>query len=212
MSNFKRVIDWNIAARKTSDEKVSDVMIDNQVQRVVEEANELVAAIDNSDRVEILDAVCDIMFTYYMLVHQVVDTQDFEIGLELKQNSNLRMCAVDLLHILKTATSVQEVLFAAYQVESMKSILESEGYDVDGAFAAVCDNNDLKFVDVDTATEAVKALTEASGQDHTCVSLKDFDGSPYDSSLYFISRNSDNKVCKPLSHPKVDLLPFLPQA
>lgn len=74
---------------------------------------------------------------------------------------------------------------------------------VDEAFDAVMDNNDLKYTQ--NYDEAFDAVQHYGADKFNIQEWVDKD----DISYFSVHRNSDNKICKLLDHPKVDLTEFL---
>ena len=201
--SFKRVIEWNRAAGKM---EYTFSAVEKQIGYTVEEIDELLEAVDNHDALEQLDAVCDIMFTYYQLFHQVTKstTLDVTIG-QLPTDFDPVEAAKKLKNVITTATNASEVMFAAHEVESIKKHYESLGYDVESAFKAVCDNNDMKFIySREDALEVANTLEKASSLSHTIVELVDKEG-------YWVRRDVDGKISKAPWHRPVNLVPFLPK-
>lgn len=71
------------------------------------------------------------------------------------------------------------------------------------AFDAVMDNNDLKYTQ--NYDEAFDAVQHYGADKFNIQEYVDAD----DVSYFSVHRNSDNKICKLLDHPKVDLAEFL---
>ncbi len=78
-------------------------------------------------------------------------------------------------------------------------------HDHEGAMQAVCGNNDLKVFT--SRSECESAAGRIFFENHEDVHVKDaeFEGKTY----YSIKRDSDNKIMKPIGHPKVDLAAFV---
>lgn len=77
------------------------------------------------------------------------------------------------------------------------------GLDAEKAFDAVMDNNDLKYTQ--SYDEAFDAVQHYGPDKFNIQEYVDKD----DISYFSVHRNSDNKICKLLEHPKVDLEEFL---
>jgi hypothetical protein len=77
------------------------------------------------------------------------------------------------------------------------------GHDYEGAIQAVCDENHTKYTtDYDFAEETLETLYDVDNYDITIVE----EGANV---YYSVHRISDNKVCKLIGHPKVDLSSFI---
>lgn len=90
-----------------------------------------------------------------------------------------------------------------YTVFALPRELEALGYDVFGAFEAVCENNDSKFVK--TASEAEMSVRHYQAQGVGCKSVYNEKHNCYS------VVNSNGKVIKPLGYKSVVLDSFLPK-
>ncbi len=121
----------------------------------LEEANEISDAAVISDYVEILDGVCDNLFTLAQLI----------------------------------------------------GMLEAAGFDVDGAYKAVLDNNNTKVFN--TFFEACEAKEKLEDRDD----IEYFIETNYvDGLSYYVVVRSDGKVMKPFNFIPVDLTKFVPKS
>lgn len=92
--------------------------------------------------------------------------------------------------------------------KNFENRLKKYGYDVDGAFRAVCLNNDLKYTRDKTLVEQwVKEISNAHPHYDFFINTSDCN----DGTFYCVKRVGDDKVMKPLDHPKVDLRCYLPK-
>lgn len=84
-------------------------------------------------------------------------------------------------------------------------MLQQAGYDVIGAFEAVCDNNDSKvFSSYYKAVEAKEQLEERDDQEYT------IETSVYDGIPYYSVRRFDGKIMKRIGFVPVELDEFVP--
>lgn len=74
-----------------------------------------------------------------------------------------------------------------------------------GAMKAVCENNDLKYSLSRSQAEQWAGEIEKATGETVHVKAGVFDHQTY----YSVQRDSDNKIMKPVGHPKVDLSPFI---
>lgn len=78
-------------------------------------------------------------------------------------------------------------------------------HDHEGAMQAVCGNNDLKYTLARSQAEAwAGEIEKVKGLDVN-VQMSEFEGKNY----YSVHANADNKIVKPVNHPKVDMTPFI---
>lgn len=86
-------------------------------------------------------------------------------------------------------------------------MLEAAGYDVIGAFEAVCNNNDSKvFSSYYEAVEAKEKLEERDDQEYS-IETAICNGMPF-----YSVRNYYGKISKPVNFKGVDLKPFIPRS
>lgn len=86
-------------------------------------------------------------------------------------------------------------------------MLEKAGYDVKGAFDAICDNNDSKvFSSYYEAVEAKEKLEERDDQEYS-IETAICNGMPF-----YSVRNYYGKISKPVNFKGVDLKPFIPRS
>lgn len=100
----------------------------------------------------------------------------------------------DELEVLDGLVDLQVVLDGAVFLSGLKA---------EEAFDAVMDNNDLKYTQ--SYDEAFDAVQHYGSDKFNIQEYVDEEGVSY----YSVHRNSDNKICKLLEHPKVDLSEFL---
>lgn len=85
-------------------------------------------------------------------------------------------------------------------------MLDKAGYDVLGAFEAVCSNNDMKIFDsFYEACECKEALEKRDDQEYTIETSVE-NGLPY-----YTVRRFDMKIAKPVNFVSVDLSTFIPK-
>lgn len=109
----------------------------------------------------------------------------------------------DLLEILDGVCDVD------YTNAYLKVLLEQKGVDVDGAMQAVIENNKLKLK---LTYEEASALAEHFDErGEPCYVTKTEGFGELRDCRFAVQRVSDNKVMKPLDHPKVDLTEYLPK-
>lgn len=84
-------------------------------------------------------------------------------------------------------------------------ILESAGYDVVGAFEAVCSNNDSKVFDSYYQAVEEKEKLELRDDVEYTVETAMYDGLPW-----YSIRRADGKICKKVGFVPVSLSEFLP--
>lgn len=103
---------------------------------------------------------------------------------------------------VETLDGVCDIWFFASQLVTQ---LESVGINVNGAFEAVCENNNLKYT---TSKElASKWLIEQTEKGVEChMHETEHEGE----SFYVVRRNEDNKVLKYNDFPIVELTPYIP--
>lgn len=120
--------------------------------------------------------------------------------------------------ILEEAKETQEAVVAGDATEFLDGVCdlfvvtsflmeqaEAAGFDVEGALAAVCANNDTKY-----ATDVT--IAQASAEAHTAkgtpckVKATSVGGTTY----YAVVRESDGKIMKPVDFESVDLKKYLP--
>lgn len=97
-----------------------------------------------------------------------------------------------------------DVLFLGFMFANM---LQQAGYDVIGAFEAVCSNNDSKvFSSYYEAVEAKEQLEERDDQEYS-IETAICNGMPF-----YSVRNYYGKISKPVNFKGVDLKPFIPRS
>ena len=103
---------------------------------------------------------------------------------------------------VETLDGVCDIKFVASELVTQ---LESVGIDFNGAFEAVCENNNLKYT---TSSElANKWWLEQSEKGVQChIHETEHEGCKF----YVVRRNEDNKVMKYEGFEPVDLAPYIP--
>lgn len=191
-STFERVSTWNTLCGKDAPEvrtKEYYKALRNQAQRIKEELEELNEAIDNSEALE-NSKTGDRVW----LIKDGKRYEEFN-SLELRDYWN------------------QEILDAGCDLDVVVSGANFlAGHDYESAINEVLDNNDVKFTcDLDFAEESLKALGEDT---HEIVAVQ-FDGVDEESQIsipllaFSVHRKADDKICKLLNHPRVNLSPFV---
>ena len=141
----------------------------------------------------------------------VIDRKDGKKGLLTEEVQEL----VDALNngdILEVTDAVVDLQYYLYQ---MISWLEVAGIDFNSAMNAVCDNNDLKYTTSEALVRDWSLAHLLRGNDYDIYSKQDYERSEvlgYDFTVkYYCLKDSEGKVKKAVGHPKVDLLPFIPE-
>lgn len=155
------------------------------------------------------------------------DLEDFEDNVTKEQDKALVLATVQLdqsaprleeeVNELKDALesltllskdNLKEILDAVldckYIADQQFLILEQAGFDVVGAYQAVCINNDIKFVQTEREAQDAVQWHIGNGTD----AYYEYNAL-YD--RYIIRRYSDNKVLKGLNHTPVDLSDYVPK-
>ena len=134
------------------------------------------------------------------IMPQLIEGQLLRIREELKETIKAHS-EKDDVEILDGAV---DILVTAMGLVQLLSRTET---DVLGAMREVARNNLMKFTEVLAAAEETRAYYKAKGEDcevHTVYT--DDKGS-----IYAVLRKSDNKLLKPINHPRVELSKYLPQ-
>jgi NTP pyrophosphatase (non-canonical NTP hydrolase) len=105
----------------------------------------------------------------------------------------------DMVEVLDGVADVK------YVASQLQTLLESVGVDFDGAFSAVCENNDLKFTTLFGVADNWAVYHDKSGKD-VYISSVEYEGVNY----YTVCDYHTNKTLKPQNFPRVDLKPFIP--
>lgn len=101
---------------------------------------------------------------------------------------------------------VDGVADCEFVFDYIKTMVQSVGVKQDGAFEAVCDNNDLKYTEC--YEEAVRWKKQKESAGVVCyISSVVYEGIDY----FMIRRKEDGKGLKFDNFPKVDLKPFIPK-
>lgn len=207
MSTFNKVSQWNLVCGKTAPEFGTSgyyTTLRNQAARIQEELEELQEAIDN----------CEVLLS---------TPEDAPCTLAYKGDPIERFATEEVTNHWN-----QEILDAGCDLDVVVAGLNFlSGHDYDGAIEVVLGNNDLKYTY--NRTDAEKALLKAGPSTHSIievpvevededVSARDLELSGYDVWFdgkvthviaYSVHRDSDDKICKLLNHPTVDLSPFV---
>lgn len=123
-----------------------------------------------------------------------------KLAVEEAQETKDAADACDPVELLDGALDIMVIGF------KLLDFLLAAGYDVSGAFDAVCDNNDSKvFGDYYRAVEAKASLEERDNKEYTIAS------SFVNGIEFFTVRREDGKIAKPVDFKSVDLLPFVPK-
>lgn len=103
------------------------------------------------------------------------------------------------------AETLKEVCDVKFVASELVTQLESVGIDFNGAFEAVCENNNLKYT---TSSElANKWWLEQSEKGVQChIHETEHEGCKF----YVVRRNEDNKVMKHIDFPSVALTSYIP--
>lgn len=208
---FQRVANWNMICGKMPPKYGTEEYLDalsNQAERIEEELKELQEAIGNCRRLNSSKIGTKVPVTYKGLATPTLVT--------LKERKKW----------------AQEVLDAGCDLDVVVSGLNYlSGHDYSGAITAVLDNNDEKYThDLTFAELSLKKYGEGhnikqvdcridnllSGDQATVEQMdklgydlfQDGDGVMF-CRLYSVHRDSDDKICKLLNHPSVDLAPFV---
>lgn len=131
---------------------------------------------------------------------QLIEGQLLRIQEELKETFQAHS-EKDDVEILDGAVDILVTAVGLVQ------LLSRTGTDVFGAMEEVARNNLMKYTDVLSEAEETRDHYKANGEDcevHTVYT--DDDGS-----IYAVLRKSDDKLLKPVNHPRVELSKYLPQ-
>ncbi len=240
LNTFERVKKWNELGCKTAPEPLTDdwrVALINQGERISEEIKEIYVALQNLDRLEVLDGICDVDVTvcglFYLWGAEMPEEEiDLECGLDFTLHE-MGGVTLDIMtrYLQQFINSVQEGdldeaegYMVALGVE-LPYLVECarRNFNYDGAIGAVLDNNDSKYFD--DYLEAINHLNlyNADLEDpeyEVCASL---DLTPEEMvaetsiaeliqqgrGTFSIHRLTDDKIMKPKGFIGVDLLPFM---
>ena len=204
MSTFQRVATWNQLCAKSAPEfgtpEYYDVLY-NQSLRIKEELEELQEAITNSESLLLLKDGETFTRIVDGLTLDVVVTQD------VRDHWN------------------QEILDAGCDLDVVVAGANFlSGHEYDGAIDAVLNNNDVKYTGDHKFAQAscgalgeghavVRVQIDASEMSEDEINDGNFvtfvSGGLLKSFVYSVHRTSDDKICKLIDHPKVDLSPFV---
>ena len=210
-STFERVSIWNTLCAKPAPEFGTPEyyeVLSNQAERIAEELDELRLAITNAA----------------IIAHELSgDNPEKTIPVTFgEQYCDVEVSKDNLDHWN------QEVLDAGADLDVVVAGLNFlSGHNYDGAIDAVLSNNDAKYTpDIDFANISLQEYNTDGTETHTIkkvrVDLSDTNkdeahsqgyntfvsNGRLQSFVYSIHRISDDKICKLLNHPKVDLAPF----
>lgn len=204
-STFQRVSAWNQLCGKDAPEFGTPEYyeaLENQAKRIQEEQDELTLAIKIASKLAGLLALNEYPEAFY---HEDVGT--IAINQESLNHWN------------------QEILDAGCDLDVVVSGANFlAGHDYDGAIDAVLSNNDVKYTgDIKFAQKSLEALgadtheikrvkIDVSDEDQDELAEANYVTFRSDGKLmafvYSVHRIKDDKICKLLDHPKVDLAPF----
>lgn len=120
-----------------------------------------------------------------------------------KQAERIQEEVTELLEDGIAEENLNEILDATVDIDyTLKGLVSMLQMDVEGAVNAVCDNNDLKFLD--NHEEALHHLAYWEAKQEHCYIHNDAE-----TGKFVIKRVLDDKVMKPASHPKVNLSQFI---
>lgn len=206
---FKRVVAWNATAREGKHD-FSDDTLDLQYKLVNEEVNELEKAIDLSDKVEVLDALCDIFVvgSYFHFLQHKGELKDFSFTI-LNPLSGIDYYT-SLIYDFKTLENglmlTQDVCALLYQFDGFYT----------KALTEVLDSNDSKFPELShfgkqKSKREAKLLEECKAIEEKS---KDREEGAYTGVTYRICGDkvvfldSNGKIMKPSTFKKPNLKPF----
>ena len=214
-STFTRVAEWNIICGKSAPTiGTMDyyTALSNQAARIKEELQEL------EDAITLSRAITEAMAEPDYDVNDIISFGGEVIEVNQKSLDHWN----------------QEILDAGCDLDVVVAGTNFiSGHDYQGAINSVLDNNDVKYTHI--LDDASAALAHLGEEDHNIVATKvliDFDdenlsitdgienliehgytAQEIDGNAvvyqYSVHRNSDDKICKLLNHPKVDLSPFM---
>jgi hypothetical protein len=203
MSTFSRVAQWNTLCSKGAPKfgtREYYTVLDNQAKRIEEELEELKLALEIARLLTEAFACNSVRPLYHSEVGTIEITQE-----------NLNYWNQEILD----AGCDLDVVVAGVNFLS--------GHDYEGAIDVVLNNNDVKYTpDIKFAQKSCDALGAGHSIKKVRIDIGDEDdeelkGLGYitfvsngikQAFVYSIHRDSDDKICKLLDHPKVDLEPF----
>ena len=188
-STFERVKRWNLLCGKQAPSIGTlnyYTVLEQQAARIAEELQELQEAIENSKNLSISDygSACTIV----------------KDGVCIDAVATEELCNYWNQEILDAGCDLDVVVSGANFLS---------GHKYDGAIDAVLSNNDVKHTtDIDFA---LKSCTALGFDKHLVISVDDkIDcGTRIPIVYYSVHRKLDDKICKLIDHPKVDLSPFV---
>lgn len=234
MNTFNRVKLWNTLGGKsapTEPEQIKESAL-NQLERIEEELKETVDAIEEGDRLETLDGICDIDVTICGLMYLVGfdDSSHFQLSIDGLSLGTLDETLRNISSLINTTKMqiAQDIdvtaiisLLSEYNNLLQEHAVELLGMDYKGAISAVLDNNDDKyFSDINEALNHLDVYNSEGVQYELVASVDtsamgDFDADDAVDLLmnsdtwYSIHRLSDDKIMKPIGFVGVDLTPFI---
>lgn len=131
---------------------------------------------------------------------QLIEGQLLRIQEELKETFQAHS-EKDDIEILDGAVDILVTAVGLVQ------LLSRTGTDVGGAMQEVAQNNLMKFTDVQSEAEETRDHYKTKGEDCEVHTVYTDEGG----SIYAVLRNSDNKLLKPINHPRVELSKYLPR-
>lgn len=203
---FKAVVEWNATARGGKHD-FSDETLLLQKKLVQEEIDELELAIIQSDKVEVLDALCDIFVVgsyYYYLQAQgdIKDPSFFSILTPLSGIDYYTSLIFDFKTLDNGFMLTQDVCALLYQFDGFSS----------AGLNAVMESNDSKFPDVSVFGKQKNKREEKLKEE--CKAIEERSEGRYTDVKYSIRGNkvvfldSNKKIMKPSSFKPVNLKLF----
>lgn len=238
-SVFERVSDWNIKGCKDAPDIGQDDFFDivhKQIERIIEENNELSKALEEKNHLEILDAICDISVTVnglFFLTGYKPDNYLLKYSYEQEKTVHPAMMNFETVKFISDELNKELERFehnmdyqSIFTALFMLEMFAKSKYDYEGAITAVLDNNDDKFYTGDDIYQAFTRAAELSattGDDHSVeistdredllatIDLEDLclDDLVAIDAIASVHRTKDDKICKPADFEGVDLTPFI---
>lgn len=121
------------------------------------------------------------------------------------QAERLQEEVTELVEAIKARDRLETVDAQADIQVVLAGLIFLSQHDHDGAMLEVCKNNDQKYFTSRSECEHAAWLIEKESGVSVNVQPSEFEGKTY----WSIHRESDNKIMKPIGHPKVDLSPYV---
>lgn len=202
---FKAVVEWNATARGGKHD-FSDETLLLQKKLVQEEIDELELAVIQKDKVEVLDALCDIFVvgSYYYYLQSQGDIKDpsFNILTPLSGIDYYTSLIFDFKTLDNGFMLTQDVCALLYQFDGFSS----------AGLNAVLESNDSKFPDVNDFGKQKNKREEKLK--YECKAIEERSEGRYTGITYEILGNkvvfldSNLKIMKPSTFKPVNLKPF----